>query len=301
MGLSSYEAKSYLSLLERDILTVSQVSKIAGIPRTNAYEALEKLLIKGLCVSRLGNTKKYSASDPTLLKDKFLAGLDRATESQMANLTKRENEIIEKYNTAKEAKLLDLSKKEKEILEKNRLAKENINNIIKELKPQYERARTETNPLEYIQLIKDPFYINKKFMELCAKTNKEMVGFSKPPYSFGKERDPKQIEQQRKLSERGVKIRSIFEIPDSKEEKRWILENEKMAARHGHESRVLKELPMKMAIFDSRIVIFTLEDPLTKQPSLTSQIIEHGALAKSLKITFEALWEQAKGYNILKD
>ena len=279
MGLSSYEAKSYLSLLERDILTVSQVSKIAGIPRTNAYEALEKLLVKGLCVLRPGNTKKYSASDPILLKDKFLAGLDRAMESQMANLTKRENEIIEK----------------------NRLAKGNINNIIRELKPQYESSRTETNSLEYIQVIKDPFYINEKFMELCSKTNKEMVGFSKPPYSFGKERDPKQIEQQRKLSERGIKIRSIFEIPDSKEEKRWILENEKIAARHGHESRVLKELPMKMAVFDSRIVIFALEDPLTKQPSLTSLIIEHRALAKSLKITFEALWEQAKDCNILKD
>ncbi len=278
---------------------------------------------KGMCVSRPGHIKKYSASDPSLLQDKFIAETNQATEIKLKTLSKKENEILEKYkaatkvelenlnkkekeilekyNAAKEAKLLDLSKKEKEILEKNRLTKENINNIIKELKPQYESGRTETNPLEYIQVIKDPFYINEKFMELCAKTNKEMVGFSKPPYSFGKERNPKQIEQQRKLSERGIKIRSIFEIPDSKEEKRWILENEKIAARQGHESRVIKELPMKMAIFDSRIVIFALEDPITKQPSLTSQIVEHGALAKSLKITFEALWEQAKDYNILKD
>ncbi|MFQ6105075.1 MAG: helix-turn-helix domain-containing protein [Candidatus Glassbacteria bacterium] len=48
LGLTDYEAKSCLSLLEKDTLTVTEVSKIAGIPRANAYEELEKLLVKGL-------------------------------------------------------------------------------------------------------------------------------------------------------------------------------------------------------------------------------------------------------------
>lgn len=67
------------------------------------------------------------------------------------------------------------------------------------------------------------------------------------------------------------------------------------------EATVLKGLPMKIAIFDSRIVIFALEDPVSKQTSLTSQIVEHPALAESLKILFQTLWERAEDYHILKD
>jgi len=277
--LNTYEAKSYISLLEKNNLSAVEVSKISGVPRGRVYEVLDSLALKGLCHSVQGKIKKYRAADPAILQEK--------TETQ---IKLAEDEINQKINQ-------EISQKKRELED----LKKNSEQVIKRLIPLYEKSRNNNNSLEYIQVIKDPFYINKKFMELCAKTNKEMVGFSKPPYSFGKKRDPKQIEQQRKLSERGIKIRSIFEIPDSKEEKRWILENEKIAARHGHESRLLKELPMKMAVFDSRIVIFTLEDPVTKQSSITSQIIEHSALAKSFKILFETLWEQAKDYNILKD
>ena len=66
LGLSSYEAKAYLSLLERDTLTVPEISKLAGIPRPNTYDDLERLMIKGICISKPGNTKKYSSSDPEL-------------------------------------------------------------------------------------------------------------------------------------------------------------------------------------------------------------------------------------------
>jgi hypothetical protein len=50
--------------------------------------------------------------------------------------------------------------------------------------------------------------------------------------------------------------------------------------RGGEEARVLKRLPMKMAIFDSRVVMYALVDPVSKQTSLTSQIVEHPALAE---------------------
>ena len=58
---------------------------------------------------------------------------------------------------------------------------------------------------------------------------------------------------------------------------------------------------MKMAIFDEEVVMFALQDPVTKQVSLTTQIVEHRALAKSLKILFEALWERAQDYHVLRD
>ncbi len=57
VGLTAYEAKTYLPLLEKDTLTVAEVARIAKIPRTNAYEALEKLTAKGLCKEKPGQLK----------------------------------------------------------------------------------------------------------------------------------------------------------------------------------------------------------------------------------------------------
>ena len=300
IGLTSYEARSYLSLLERDTLTVSEISKLAGIPRPNAYEALEKLMSKGMCISKPGDVKKYTASDPLLLQEKFLPEAKLATEVELQNLRKKEKEILEKSKAATEIELENLRKKEKEMLEKSEATKENIVNMIKELGPQYEKSRLETNPLDYIEIIKDPYQIHKRFMQLVAGAKNEILGFSKPPYSGPTERLEEQSRGQVEPLRRGVSIRAIYEIPEDKEEIEWAFKAIDTGAKHGEEARVIKELPMKMAVFDEKVVLLTLEDPVSRQTSLTAQIVEHRALAKTLKITFEALWEQAEDYHILK-
>jgi len=278
IGLSSNEVKSYLSLLERDTLTVPEVSKLAGIPPPNAYRALERLMSKGLCISRPGPTKKYSASDPSLLEDKLLSELDTATQVDLDNLRKRE----------------------KEILEKAKVTKENIGAMIRELKPQYECRQQKTDPLDYIEIIKDPYQIHKRFIQLVAGAREEIIAFCKPPYSGPKERLQEQFEQQVEPLQRGVRLKAIYEVPQDKEEIPWLLEALNSAAKYGEESRAIKRLPMKMVIFDERIALFALQDPVSKQISLTSQIVEHPALAESLKILFETLWGQAEDYHILK-
>jgi len=344
VGLSSYEAKSYLSLLQRDTLTVSEVSKLAGIPRPNTYEALEKLMSKGLCASRPGHIKRYSASDPSLLEDKFLAKANKAMEievenlqekqkkiiesnraalqSELENLKERERQIIEENRVALKTELDNLRKKEKEIVEKSKAslkielenlnkkemqiaekrerAKENITGLVGELTPQYENSRLETNPMDFIEVIKDPYQIHKRFMQLCEAAQEEVLIFTKPPFSRPREQLHEQLDQETEILKRGVRGKSIYEIAEDEEERRWLFEVIDRAARGGEEARVLKNLPMKMAIFDSRIVIYVLEDPVSKQPSLTTQIVEHRALAQSLKILFETLWEQAEDYHVLR-
>jgi sugar-specific transcriptional regulator TrmB len=277
IGLSSNEVKSYLCLLERDTLTVPEISKLAGIPPPNAYRALERLMSKGLCISRPGPRKKYSASDPSLLEDKLIADLNAATKMDLDNLRKRE----------------------KEILEKAKVARENIGAMIRELKPQYECRQQRTNPLDYIEIIKDPYQIHKRFMQLVAAAGEEIIAFCKPPYSGPKERLQEQFEQQAEQLRRGVRLKAIYEVPQDREEGLWLLEALNSAAKYGEESRVIKRLPMKMVIFDEKIALFALQDPISREISLTSQIVEHPALAESLKILFETLWGQAEDYHIL--
>jgi sugar-specific transcriptional regulator TrmB len=278
IGLKPSEAKTYLSLLHRDTLTVSEVAKLAGIPRPNAYHALEELMAKGMCVAKPGDTKKYSASDPLLLVGKFHIQVDEATKSQLQDLTQRE----------------------KGILEKSEVTKENISALLEELKPQYDKSRQEANPLDYIEIIKDPYQIHKRFMQLVAGANEEILSFSKPPYSGPRERLEEQAEQQAEPLKRGLRIRGIYEIPKDKRQLQWRLESIDAAVNRGEQSRLIDELPMKMAIFDSRIVMFGLEDPVSRRISLTTQVVEHHALVKSLKILFETLWEQAEDYHSFK-
>jgi sugar-specific transcriptional regulator TrmB len=301
IGLSSYETKSYLSLLERDTLTVSEVSRLAGIPRANAYEALDKLMSKGMCTSKPGRTKRYSASDPLVLEEKFLAQASSAAESELQNLSTKHKETLERGKAALEAELENLNRREREILERTKQVKENITAVLNELRPQYDKSRQEINPLDYIEIIKDPYQIHKRFMHLVGGAKEEILVFTKPPFSSPREKLEEQADREAEILKRRIRCRSIYEISKDEDEKRWQLEMINGAVRAGEEARVSKELPMKMAIFDERIVLLALEDPVSKQPSFTTQIVEHRPLAKGLKILFETLWQQAKDYHILKD
>lgn len=323
LGLSSYEAKSYLSLLERDTLTVSEVSRLAGIPRPNAYDALEKLMTKGLCISKPGDVKKYSASDPVFLQEKFLVAMKastefeldnlrkkereilerskQATEAELENLRKKEREILEKSKAAAETELENLRKKEKEIRERKKAAEENVSTVVEELKPLYERTRQEFNPLEYIQVIKDPYQVHKRYIELVRDTKEEYLAIVKAPFTGPPEKLREQIDLAAEALQRGVRFRSVYEPPGDPDQQRWLTEFIERLAEHGAEARILKSLPMKTAIFDSRIVLFALADPVSKELSLTSQVTEHPALAQSLKILFEHLWAQAQDYHKWKD
>jgi hypothetical protein len=89
-------------------------------------------------------------------------------------------------------------------------------------------------------------------------------------------------------------------LPADKTEKRLILEESAATpVREGNESRVLDELPMKMAIFDEKIVMVSLEDPIQGTISLTILVMEHHAMAKGLKAMFETYWVKATDHYIL--
>jgi sugar-specific transcriptional regulator TrmB len=165
LGLTSYEAKIYPTLLERDTLTAQEISKLAEVSRPSEYEAFDKLMSKGMCISKTGRTKKYSASDPTVLEKRFSAEADRSMET----------ELLQLENSFKE--------KQKEIIGRNSSLKQNIGKLIKQLLPQYENSREETNPLDYIEIIKDPYQIHERIMQLHAEAKEEILVFTKPPFT----------------------------------------------------------------------------------------------------------------------
>lgn len=274
LGLSSYETKSYLSLLEKDTLSVTEVANLAKIPRTNAYEALGKLLTKGFCVSRPGKIMKFTAVDPALLEKKAVDVLDQTFESRL-------NKLYEEQDA---------------IFSEKKAAREGVANLIDQLIPLFKSSRANGDPLNYIEIIKEPYQIHKRFTELTGEARHEILIFTKPPFTGPKEVLEEQAEKQAEPLCQGITIKSIYEIPGENDDLKWWYNSIHLAAKRGEKARVIRELPMKMAVFDEKTVMIPLKDPLTTDTSFTAQVVQHASLAKGLKILFETMWERAEDY-----
>jgi sugar-specific transcriptional regulator TrmB len=276
-GLNSYEAKSYLSLLERTSLTAAEVARIAGIPRAKVYETLESLTARGYCQTIPGKVQRYSAMNPSALKEKFIEEEQERLESQLRKLREeikqKENELAQSIKTA--------------------------DGLVDRLCPLYEKGRTETDPLDYIEIIKDSLPLQKRILQLIDGAEKEVLVFSMPPTLISRQQIIEQIEHEKVSLEKGVVSKCIYQYPETEDQKRWLYEYITLAREAGEQARIIKKIPIKMMIIDERIVVFTLEDPIQHKPSGTTQIIEHRSLAGSLKILFETIWERADDLDAL--
>ncbi len=68
IGLSKNESKIYLSLLKTGAAPAGRISETSGVHRTNVYDAMERLITKGLVSYVLkDDVKVFSASDPKSL------------------------------------------------------------------------------------------------------------------------------------------------------------------------------------------------------------------------------------------
>jgi hypothetical protein len=138
-------------------------------------------------------------------------------------------------------------------------------------------------------------------MELVAKSS-EKLSFDKPPYLGSSEELNEEFNQQGELLKAGkIKCKNIHEIPKDKEKLRQKFELLAEFDGLGDENRVIAELPMKMEIFDGQIVMLLLEDSISTRGFFTTHVIEHSSLAKSLKMLFNYVWEQAEDYHVLED
>jgi len=257
LGLTEYESKAYLAMLQKQSSSASELSKLSGVPRTRIYDILDRLARSGLCVERLGKEKKYQAVAPEI-------AMQRLLEHQKA-----------------------------EFVVKERIAA----SISAALKSEFEKGISNNDPLDYIELLRDPKQVSRRVMQLVAGAEREILVFVKPPFSNPKRELEKQNDESIEAVKRQIEIRAIYEIPNALEEKEWMLGQILRSAREGEKARVIDKLPLKMVIVDELKVIFAMEDFHKTASRQTSLVIEHHALAASLKILFETLWERARDYN----
>ncbi len=257
LGLTEYESKAYLAMLRKQSSSASELSKLSGVPRTRIYDILDRLARSGLCVELLGREKKYQAVAPEI-------AMQRLLEHQKA-----------------------------EFVIKERIASA----VSNALKSEFEKGISNNDPLDYIELLRDPKQVSRRVMELVTGAQQEILVFVKPPFSNPKRELEKQNDESIEASKRQIEIRALYEIPESPEEKEWMLGQILRSAREGEKARIIDKLPLKMVIVDELKVIFAMEDYHKTTSRQTSLVIEHHALASSLTILFETLWERGRDYH----
>src|SRR5262245_66428210 len=94
LGLTSYEAKAYLTLIRRDSFTAAQVARQSGLPRQRIYDVLASLVEKGLASARPGTVVKYAALAPDLALERLVA----AKRSEFTSVERDAADVIDRLS-----------------------------------------------------------------------------------------------------------------------------------------------------------------------------------------------------------
>jgi sugar-specific transcriptional regulator TrmB len=97
VGLTQYEAKAYLALLNTHLSTATQVSEQSGVPRTKIYSVLETLKNKGWVRVYSGVPLLFKAVAPLKVFEKVKGDLETFLQSVQPTLKKEVNGMKEKF------------------------------------------------------------------------------------------------------------------------------------------------------------------------------------------------------------
>lgn len=94
LGFNSYEAKVYLALLKKYPATGYEVSQVADIPQSRAYDTLKSLVVEKVVFISDDKPQKYSPISPKELTQRF----KRKMSSTIDYLEKKLPNVKEDYN-----------------------------------------------------------------------------------------------------------------------------------------------------------------------------------------------------------
>lgn len=86
--LNLYEVKIWVALLSRGISTAGELSTMAGVPRSRAYDVLESLEKKGFVIMKLGKPIQYIAVSPKDVVERAKKNVKEHAENKVKTLDK---------------------------------------------------------------------------------------------------------------------------------------------------------------------------------------------------------------------
>lgn len=145
---------------------------------------------------------------------------------------------------------------------------------------------TATGTEEPIQVIRNPQVFTDRFERLQLEAERQVDMIVKAPILNPRKDNPTQAKAQR----RGIRFRCLYE-PAVLEDpaikpyvEGWIAGGEQARVHYG-------ELPYKLVVYDTEVVLLALKMP---GDELRALLIRHEQLAKSLSMLFEFLWNEGE-------
>jgi sugar-specific transcriptional regulator TrmB len=243
LGLTQYEARAYAALIRRDGSTPAEVAKVAGVPRPRIYDVMDSLVAKGLVIERPGRAAKFAAVRPA-------EAVGLLVEAHRARLGALEAEA---------------------------------DAVAAVLTPAYAEGSVHGDPLDYIEVIRSPDAIARRFTELLDSVEREVLSFTKSPFAVRIDENDAGLDVARARRVRAVYELSVLADPATVSAIRRF-------AEAGEQARFVAELPMKLQIIDERLVMLSMADPVAGEGGLTTMVIENAQLAACLKLAFEQVW-----------
>ncbi len=86
LGLNDYEARAYVATVALGEGTVKEISEESGVPRSRAYDVMERLAKKGLVEAGSTNPICYRANDPLVASGHLMEEIKRANDVMLREL-----------------------------------------------------------------------------------------------------------------------------------------------------------------------------------------------------------------------
>jgi hypothetical protein len=253
LGLTRYEARAYLALVGRNQFTAAEVSRVSGVPRQRIYDILGSLVSRGMVQESAGHVVRYRALDPTIAVN----GLMTAHRAELDRLERSSTRLVD------------------------------------ELMPIWLGGRSQSDPLDYVEVIRDPEVLALRFAEIQTGCERQLLTMAKLPYQVTE--NPAGLAAAERLAHSGGDVRCVYE-PQLLAQAHYIsMVNEFVAA--GERARIARTVPMRLCIADGSRVLLSLRDPVADQTSTTNVLIEHPALAECLGYAFETIWNGAVDFD----
>lgn len=95
MGLSEYESRAYLGVLQSGMTTAKEISEAADIPQSRVYDVLESLETKGFVTVQPGRPKKFGPIEPELAVNQFVQYKRNNLEEEISQSRKVGDEFLD--------------------------------------------------------------------------------------------------------------------------------------------------------------------------------------------------------------
>ena len=157
--------------------------------------------------------------------------------------------------------------------------------LIDDLKTVYSEGQGGRGTLDFLRIVSDPVQTAAEYRKMLSEVRSEYVEFSRPPYAV----DPldEKLVKQARLS--GVACRLLLQAGTLDDEHRQRLEE---YAGAGVEVRQVESLPMKLAVFDCRVGMIALLDPVITRPTWTAIVFSHEGMGEAMLGLFEDRWQR---------